>query len=465
MNDIAQFVHSNEFNQKLLQSLPCALLVFDQEGSVLDVNGASERLFGLTSFSTGSEATLGAILNCMKAKAYSTECGHNEVCDQCEVRNLAISSIVKKERQESTTQFQLFNNGQIKDTVLSLSATPYTYREKNFSLVIVENLSPLEPEVEFDPKSGFHGIIGRNEKMLELYDTIRQIRSSSDPVLIQGESGTGKELVALAIHRESTRIKKHFVPVNCGALPEGLLESEMFGHVKGAFTGASYTKKGRFKIADRGTIFLDEIGEMSPSMQAKFLRVIETGSYEPVGSDQTVTVNVRIISATNRIIERDIEKGNFRRDLYYRLCVIPIVIPPLRARKDDIPILANYFVRKISNNKRRRIAILSEEAASLLENYNWPGNVRELENILKYAFIKCRGRVIKPKHFPQYVFQGKFKKIARRPRKLKLDIAEVADALQKSKGNKRWAAELLGVSRSTLYRFFERQKREKKNIQ
>ena len=197
---------------------------------------------------------------------------------------------------------------------------------------------------------------------------------------------------------------------------------------------------------------------MSPAMQAKFLRVIETGSFEPVGSDQTVSVNVRIISATNRQIETEIEKGRFRRDLYYRLCVIPVLLPPLRARKDDIPLIASHFLDNAKPEKRRRRIRLSEEALSLLENYDWPGNVRELHNILKYAIIKCQGSRIKPNHFPHYLFQKNIKGIVRRHRQPKLELSEIANALRKSKGNKKAAAELLGVSRSTLYRYFSRTK-------
>jgi transcriptional regulator with PAS, ATPase and Fis domain len=294
--------------------------------------------------------------------------------------------------------------------------------------------------------------------MLDLFNTIKQIRSSNDPVLIQGESGTGKEMVALAIHRESKRAKRHFVPVNCGALPEGLLESEMFGHVKGAFTGAAYEKKGRFKIADQGTIFLDEISELNPSMQVKFLRIIETGTYEPVGSDKTMSVNVRVISATNRVLEKELENGRFRSDLYYRLCVIPITVPPLRDRKDDIAVLADYFLRRISHKTTHKTMHFSKEAVSILENYDWPGNVRELQNVIKYAVLQSQGHVIIPKHYPQYLFQKNIHQAVRRNRKRKLDIFTVTDALRNANGNKRLAAKKLGVSRSTLYRFFDRHK-------
>jgi len=460
MIDISEFVKSQTFTQKLLESLPCGLLVFDERGNVLDINNASKHLFGSAAGHPGAKVNLGTVLNCLYAFENPDGCGFEEFCRQCKIRQLAMSSISKNEYQEATTLYQTVSNGLIKDTVLSLAASTYKYRDEKFCLIIIENLTQSTPDYLIDTKAGFHGIIGQNETMQDLFDTIRQIRSSSDPVLLQGESGTGKELVAMAIHKESTRAGRHFVPVNCGALPEGLLESEMFGHVKGAFTGATFNKKGRFKIADRGTIFLDEVGEMSPSMQAKFLRVIETGSYEPVGSDQTVTGNVRVISATNRLLEKEIETGRFRRDLYYRLCVIPILIPPLRSRKDDIPLLADHFLGKFGSAKGQEKLKLSSEALSLLETYQWPGNIRELQNVLKYGIVKCKSNEIKPRHFPYYLFREKVHLKVRRRRKSKLDVTEVADALRKAQGNKRWAAELLGVSRSTLYRFFERQVKE-----
>jgi transcriptional regulator with PAS, ATPase and Fis domain len=368
-----------------------------------------------------------------------------------------LSSITKNKYLESTTHFKIIDKGHVKDTLLLITAKPYKYRGKKYSLVKVENLRSNELADSTDTQEGFYGIVGQNEKMQELFETIRQIRSSNDPVLLQGESGTGKELVAMAIHRESVRAARHFVPVNCGALPEGLLESEMFGHIKGAFTGANFNKKGRFKVADRGTIFLDEVSELNPSMQAKFLRVIETGCYEPVGSDQQITVDARVISATNSLLEKEIEKGRFRSDLYYRLCVIPILLPALRERRDDIPLLSEFSLKKFALKKNQKKLKLSKEALSVLENYSWPGNVRELQNVLKYAVLKCQRELITPEHFPYYLFQNKINYVTRRRRKLKLDVAKVSDALRQTKGNKRWAAEKLGVSRSTLYRFFDKQ--------
>ena len=211
--------------------------------------------------------------------------------------------------------------------------------------------------------------------MIELFTDIRDVAQIDAPVLIQGESGVGKELAALALHKESTRSQKLFVPINCGALPEGLMESELFGHMKGSFTGAIYEKKGRFGIADGGTIFLDEISELNPAMQVKFLRVLENGTYEPVGSDQTIRVDVRIISATNRDLLKLVKKGDFREDLFYRICVLPMKIPPLRERKKDIPLLADHYLAKLSADNWRPKPVISNEALAVLINHNWPGKV------------------------------------------------------------------------------------------
>jgi transcriptional regulator with PAS, ATPase and Fis domain len=231
--------------------------------------------------------------------------------------------------------------------------------------------------------------------------------------------------------------------------------------VKGAFTGASFTKKGRFKLADQGTIFLDEVGELTPSMQAKFLRIIETGTFEPVGSDHSVTINARVISATNRLLENEIHEGRFRHDLFFRICVIPIFLPPLRDRRDDISLLTEHYLRIFSKQKSNIKVKISKESISILENYYWPGNIRELQNTLKYAILKCQNGLIEPVHLPHYLFEKFDSNVIRRRRKSKLQITDVITALRESKGNKRWAAEILGVSRSTLYRFFESQKNNK----
>jgi transcriptional regulator with GAF, ATPase, and Fis domain len=299
----------------------------------------------------------------------------------------------------------------------------------------------------------FSGIIGRDEKMLDVFDLITDLADSNVPVFVQGESGTGKELVAAAIHNEGPRANHLFVPVNCGALPESLLESELFGHVKGAFTGAIRDKKGRFELADGGTIFLDEIGDISPSMQVKLLRVLQEGRFERVGSESTIAVDVRIISATNKDIHEEIISGTFREDLYYRLSVVPVTLPPLRDRRNDIPLLVEHTMRRIAKVAGKEGVTVSAEALDIMMSYDWPGNVRELQNWLQFALVKCRKEtVILPEHLPPTAHIGGVRP-KRRRRRRKLSIEVVRGALRNVNGNKVEAARELGVSRATLYRF------------
>ena len=309
-------------------------------------------------------------------------------------------------------------------------------------------------------EQSFSGIVGRDAKMLELFDTIREVAHVNIPVLIQGESGTGKELVAAAIHNEGLRSDKPFVPVNCGALPEGVLESELFGHVKGAFTGAVFNRKGRFELADGGTILLDEVADIPATMQVKLLRVLQEGTFQQVGGENTIKVDVRVISATNKDLWAEVLAGKFREDLYYRLCVVPVYLPALRQRRNDIPLLAEWLLKKTLSEGDREQVVLSPEAVDAMMDYDWPGNVRELENAIRYALVKCRGNALKPEHFPQKVFENSSKATDRpkRKRRRKLQPAVVERVLEETCGNKVEAARRLGVSRATLYRFLEDKK-------
>jgi len=301
----------------------------------------------------------------------------------------------------------------------------------------------------------FAGIIGRDESMLEVFDLIRDVADTNVPVLVQGESGTGKELVAAAIHNESRRAAKQFVPVNCGALPESLLESELFGHVKGAFTGAIRDKKGRFELADGGTIFLDEIGDITPTMQVKLMRVLQEGTFERVGSETTVKIDVRVISATNKDLAHEIEEGRFREDLYYRLSVVPMSLPALRERRNDIPLLVDHVLQWALKEAGRdaESVTVAPETLDVLVSYDWPGNVRELQNWIQFALIKCRGAVMLPEHLPPP--RGSIAPAARKKKRRKLSIEIVRQALRETGGNKVEAARVLGVSRATLYRFLD----------
>jgi sigma-54 dependent transcriptional regulator, acetoin dehydrogenase operon transcriptional activator AcoR len=298
--------------------------------------------------------------------------------------------------------------------------------------------------------SRFAGIVGRDHKMLHLFEQIRELAGNDFPVHLAGETGTGKELVAAAIHSESRRGGGPFVPVNCGALPEGLLESELFGHVKGAFSGAMRDKKGRFELAHRGTIFLDEVSEMPRHMQVRLLRVIQESTFERVGGERTITVDVRVISASNRDLKREVEKNNFREDLYYRLNVVPVQVPPLRERKSDIPLLAKHFLDEAAK-RGQKTAGLAKEALAVMMRYSWPGNVRELQNAIHFALVTSRGKMISPADLPQELRQEQ----RQRGPNPKLNPHAVQTALARTGGNKTKAAKLLGVGRATLYRHLE----------
>jgi PAS domain S-box-containing protein len=301
---------------------------------------------------------------------------------------------------------------------------------------------------------GFAGIIGRDPKMLAVYRRIRDLTTNDYPVHITGETGTGKELVANAIHNESRRGGKPFVAINCGALPEGILESELFGHVKGSFTGAVRDKKGRFELADGGTLFLDEVADLPRPVQARLLRVLQEGTFERVGGEKTVSANVRVISATNRDLRQEVRKGAFREDLYYRINVVPIELPPLRERKGDVPMLVEHLLRRAREEGQETPGI-SSEALAVLKAYPWPGNVRELQSTLRYALVQARGRVIQPTHLPDELQHRRALAMTRAGRS-GLSPERVQDALSQTGGNKKKAAGLLGVGRATLYRFLEK---------
>jgi sigma-54 dependent transcriptional regulator, acetoin dehydrogenase operon transcriptional activator AcoR len=320
------------------------------------------------------------------------------------------------------------------------------------------------------------GLVGKHERMRDIYRTIDELTEVDVPVLIQGESGTGKELVANAIHRKSARSAKPFVPVNCGALPETLLESELFGHIRGAFTGAIRNKKGRFELADGGTLFLDEIADLSKPVQVKLLRVLQEGAFEPVGGEQTLSVNVRIISAANRDLKNEVEAGRLREDLYYRIKVVPIELPPLRERRSDIPQLLDHFVAR-AVREGYQFAGIEDEAMGRLVDYSWPGNVRELQSAVHYALIKARGTPVSARHLPVEILSQRPVEVSAQPETLmtqlsefqeyrknraspypripKLNAQRVRAALDESRGNKVKAAQLLGVGRATLYRFLK----------
>ncbi len=455
MITINELVSDYPFVKTIFDSLPCGLIVIDGEGMILTVNALMEGVFGFERESSVGKP-LGYALGCLNAAESLVSCGSISECQACTVWNLAATSISRNQKQKAQTTLLVSANGQVRDMPLLIRVLPFAFSGNRFAILIIEQLKSIDSIPATAVQKGFRGLIGESAVVKELFESIRQIARSDAPVLIQGESGTGKELVALALHKESQRSQQNFVAVNCGALPEGLLESELFGHVKGAFTGANNTKKGRFSVADGGTLFLDEVGELSPVIQVKFLRVLQNGCFEPVGSDRTTCVDVRVISATNTRLDIEAREGRFRQDLYYRLNVMPIIVPPLRARKEDIPLLCDHFLTGFAADSWSQKIEMSPEVEHILMNYSWPGNVRELRNVLQYASVRATSEVITSADLPSNLISFENHKMHyKKKRRLKLTKSQVAEALKIAQGNRREAAKILGVSRSTLYRFFD----------
>ncbi|MBU8849334.1 MAG: sigma 54-interacting transcriptional regulator [Desulfobacterales bacterium] len=321
--------------------------------------------------------------------------------------------------------------------------------------------------------SHFAGIIGKDKAMQDIFRQIRDVALYNYPVHVSGDTGTGKERVACAIHDISSYGNGAFVPVNCGAIPEGIVESELFGHVKGAFSGAIKERKGRFELAHKGTLFLDEVAELPLKTQVKLLRFLQEGAFEKVGGEKRVRVDVRIISAANKNLRDEVTAGRFREDLFYRLNVIPIHLPPLRQRKSDIPLLAAHFLKEAEQESPNAVPQLAAEALDVMLDYHWPGNVRELKNVIQFSVVRSRGNKILPSDLPMEIIRDKdvsFRFSDRPdtqdiiPARSKIDIDSVKAAIKKTGGNKSKAARVLGVGRATLYRFLARNEEMKNYV-
>jgi sigma-54 specific flagellar transcriptional regulator A len=348
--------------------------------------------------------------------------------------------------------FQLISK---EEKVQDLAVSKFITRDPE---VFVKNSLVL---AKLDNENQNNAVIGRSEKMREVFHLVGKVADCDSTILITGETGTGKGLVARAIHQKSKRRNKPFISINCGAIPENLLESELFGHVKGAFTGATVSKSGKFELAHGGTIFLDEIGDMSPDLQVKVLKVLEEGEFEQVGGAKTIRVDVRVIAATHRDLPEEVKSGNFREDLFYRLYVIPIGLPALRDRKADIPYLASYFMQLSNNKNNRQLEGVSEEALEVFMSYSWPGNVRELRNVIeRLVVLKGCGKILAhdlPKELKTVNGQRSTQSFEISDDGICLNSAVtefekdlILQSLEKTKWVKNKAAKLLQLNRTTL---------------
>ncbi len=441
--------------EELLELLDDGIIVHDEKRRLMLVNRSAERLTGV-----GRDRMLGR--DCHEIFKDMGLCGAACAFKDGAIRNTPRDQEVAFSRPDGEVRHVRFKS------------TPVVINKRTRGvLVTIRDLTEIDNlKFRLDKRREFHGMIGVSRAIGEIFETIRAVGPSDYPVLISGESGTGKELAASAIHKESRRLSGPFVPVNCGALPENILESELFGHVRGAFTGAIRDKKGRFELADGGTIFLDEVGELPLHMQAKLLRVLQQSAFERVGGEKSVTVDIRVISATNRDLKEMVQAGTFREDLFYRLCVVPLELPPLRDRTEDIPYITASILEKVRDETGKKISAISEEAMRLLMSHPWRGNVRELINALQFASVLCRTSTIGANHLPLEIREPSTGSWTPPPRpeavnvfplgtgapdrkRKKLTEEAVRQALARTNGNRLKAAKLLGVGRATLYRFFD----------
>ena len=423
----------------MLECVTEGVFTVDQERRITCFNRAAEEITGIPR----SEATGKYCFDVLRASRCENDCallktirtGRTTLCQECHIINargehvpVSISTAVLRDRAGTVI-------GGIE-----------TFRD----LSEIERLRK-----ELTRTFTFDDIIARSKAMRDVLEMIPSIAQSPTTVLIGGESGTGKELVARAIHNLSSRRQKPFVAVNCGALPDNLLESELFGYKAGAFTDAREDKPGRFASAEGGTLFLDEVGDISPAMQAKLLRVLQERVYEPLGSVSSVQADVRILAATNRDLEQLVRDGSFRQDFYYRINVMRIKLPPLRARREDIPLLVEHFITKFNAIHGKGITGISQHAALFLMQHGYPGNIRELENALEYAFVLCPGGLINAHHLPSELNHGATAETADPMRDLALkdlEIMHITETLRRHGGNRDAAAEALGIHRATLFR-------------
>jgi PAS domain S-box-containing protein len=421
----------------IFDSVRDGILLVDQSMTILQYNQALTDLLGLPSGFAGK-------------KLAQLPQNIRDTFSEISEKTLATNTPTLSQRIELTDPSQ-------RDCVLNVSASPCLADTGNpFAVVLtVRDETRIESlERTLKKRQNFEHIVGRSEAIQNMFGLIENLAEVDTTVLITGESGTGKELVAEALHYRSDRREGPLVKVNCAALPENLLESELFGHLKGSFTGALKDKVGRFEKADGGTIFLDEIGDISPAMQVRLLRVLQNKEIERVGGSETKKVDVRIVAATNQDLQKRVREDKFREDLYYRLRVVQIPMPPLRDRREDIPLLIDHFVAFYNQRFKRQVQGVNAAAVEHMTGYDWPGNIRELQHAVEHAFVLCRDEVIDLKHLPPELhdFARSTEPLVDEPDD---EVARIVAALEKSGWNKSKAARVLGISRRTIYRKME----------
>lgn len=433
--------------RSIFDSLYDGIITVDTAGKIQQFNKAAEKMTGVKE----QEALDGPLHETLVSRHHSR------------LTEMVVSAIDEGRRIEDYELEITTRDGSLKTINITSTVLSSLYEDEPSGAVIsiadVTEIYSLKEELKGRYK--LDRIIGKNHEMQQVYDRILLTADTDSTVLIHGESGTGKELVAHAIHYHSRRSDNSFVKVDCSALAETLLESELFGHVKGAFTGAIYDKIGRFEAADAGTIFLDEVGDFSPFIQLKLLRVLQEREFERVGDTVPRKVDVRIIAATSRDLATLVQDGRFRPDLYYRLRVIPVYLPPLRERKDDLPLLINHFIERLNQRMGKRIRGLSEEALSALLDHDWPGNIRELEHAIEHAMVLSQSQTIDLVELPIEIRRVEKFDAASAGRNLfredasaipKLERSMIEQALADASGNRTRAAKMLGMSRTTLWR-------------
>ena len=422
--------------EAIFRSVKDAIITVDRNMLVIEANKATEDICGIAPKEIFGKAFSDGLYQCDKS------------CYAVLREVLKNKKTIKEYRAECRHQHR-------PKQVVVLTSSPLLDRGGKFigAVLVIRDITRLSNlERELRERHQFHNIIGKSRKMQDIYRLLTDLADMETTVLISGETGTGKELVAKALHYSGGRALKQLVVVNCAALSENLLESELFGHIKGAFTGATRDRQGRFQAANGGTILLDEIGDISPMIQLKLLRVLQEKEFERVGESTPLKVDVRVIAATNRNLKEKVRLGEFREDLYYRLNVMQIELPPLRERLEDIPLLVDHFCDLFNRSFKKKIDGISEEVLRIFMSYPWPGNIRELEHAIEHAFVLCRDRTIRVDHVPSEIKEyAKIKKTI--PEKSSIEAPQViVEALDKTGWNKAKAARLLGISRQTLYR-------------